>query len=253
MADVEKLIQKEKERLMKLIADAEKSEKSFDDRISTQFDKKHVAIKEFELALEKASKPYDDIIATMEKEREDIQHKRHTMQIRLNMTESRIRAQLAEKLPEFPDGISFKGFLWSKDICSGTIDKVEKKLPNGITLFRNYESHYSKSEEKHSSSESDRVSYFAVKGKDIIGYIFTRKSRHPGDTAEVYCWINAQYLREKEQLSKNEYCSKPTVGFKAWKQMVSELKTFKPIDLDDKKNRKILGSDYNISSEDMKD
>ena len=238
--EIQEAIQKEKQRLETLIADAMKSEKSFDDRITTQYNKKNIAIKDFEIALEKASKPYDDAIATMEKEREAVQHRKYTMQILMNTTEARIRAKFAEKLPEFPDAMSLKGYLLSKDIHTPDVKMIKTKLPNGITLFTAYRNYYLTSANKSGSSKSDEVAYFAVKGKDFIGYIFTQKSKHPGDTATVYCWMNSQYLRDKTQLSKNEYGIHPTVGFKKWKQMVSELKTFVAIDLDDEKNKKVL-------------
>ncbi len=251
--EIQAAIAAEKQRLTKLIADAAKRITSLDDRISGAYDERKTAIKDLEAKLEAAKKPYDNAIEAFTKERDAASHERYEMERKMNTTEYSIRALFSMKLPEFPDADSFKGYLLSLDIHTHTIDMVKKKLPNGVTLFRHYESHTMARIEKNTSSEASRVSYYAVKGKNIVGYIFTRKAQHPGDYAEVYCWMNSRLLRTSNQLSKNEYCAAPSVGFKKWKEMVSQLTSFTPIDLKNEKNRRILASDYNIDSDDMKD
>lgn len=238
--EIQKAIQKEKEKLQLLITAAEKSIYSFDLRIRTQSDQRTAATKDLEIALEATKKPYNDAIASMEKDRDEISNKKHGMQMGMNAAEFIIRAKFAENLPEFPDAESFKGFMILKHIFLPTVEMIKKKLQNGVMLFTAYQNFNVVSSGKTGSSKSNEVAYFAVKGKDIIGFIFTKKSKHPGDSATVYCWINSRLLRNSTQLSKNDYMSAPTVGFKKWKQMVSELKEFTPIDLSDEKNQKVF-------------
>lgn len=247
--EIQEAIEAELKMLDKKIVDAEKSIKSFDDRINTQCNKKQTAIKELEDALIAAKKPFEDIIKSMDKEKDEITHKKHLYVVSKNTASYRIRAKFAENLPEFPDGDSLKGFLLNHDIHPNTIEIVKRKLANGITLFRTYDSLHGN--EKGTSSTADAVGYFAVKGKEIVGFIFTEKSKHPGDVSTVYCWINSRFLRKYNQLSENDYSNPPTVGFKKWKQRVSEIKIFIPIDLDDEKNQKILSSSWNIEYDAM--
>jgi len=157
---------------------------------------------------------------------------------------------LQKNLPEFPDGDSFKGFLLNNDILTRVVEIVKKKLPNGITLFRAYDSLHGN--EKGTASSADAVLYFALKGKEIVGFILTVKSKHPGDASSANCWINARFLRNSNQLSENDYCNPPTVGFKKWKQMVSELKELFQLTSMMKK-QKILSSNWSIDFEAMED
>lgn len=247
--DVEKLIHKEEDRLRQLIALADAKVKKLDGEMQKSWDEKENALKELKAKMEEISRPFDKKIESLEKLRNKTSHHKHTLEIMLNTTEFRVKGKLAEDLPEFPDADAFKGFMLSKDIFTHKIEVIQQRLPNGIQLFRHYDDYRG----NYKASDAEVVSYFAVNGKKIVAYILTEKSKHPGDTSTVFCWINSQYLRKKYQLSVSDYSHPPTIGFKAWKQMVSELKTFKPIDLDDEKNRNVLSSDSSIRTEDMAD
>jgi len=249
MEDIDKLIRNEKERLEKLIAKQKEKVVELEKQMVIVWDKKEKATKELKEKLEAIEKPFLKEHEDLIEQRKTTDHQRYELERELNVTEFRVKAKLAEDLPEFPDADAFKGYLLSKDIFIHRMEMIQQKLPNGIQLFRHYDDYRG----NYKASEADTVSYFAVKGKKIVAYVLTEKSKHPGDTSTVFCWINSQYLRKKHQLSVYNYGHPPSIGFKAWKQMVSELKTFKPIDLDDEKNKKVLSSVSGISSTDMVD
>ena len=248
---IKKAIEAELKMLDELIVFADKQIADIENRIETVLENKKEAAEEIKNKLEEICKPFEEEFKSLAGKRDYISSERTNVKIDKNTASYRIRAKFAENLPEFPDGDSFKGFLLNNGILTRVVEIVKKKLPNGITLFRAYDSLHGN--EKGTASSADAVLYFALKGKEIVGFILTEKSKHPGDASSANCWINARFLRKSNQLSENDYSNPSTVGFKKWKQMVSELKEFIPIDLDDEKNKKVLSSDWSIDYEAMED
>ena len=71
----------------------------------------------------------------------------------------------------------------------GCVEKQEKKLPNGLTLIRHQQSAFSK--------DSEWVAYYALRGKQIVGYHHTKKARHRGDYARSTSFIGNEEINER--------------------------------------------------------
>jgi hypothetical protein len=119
---------------------------------------------------------------------------------------------------------------------------VKKPLKNGIVLFRTYPGYWAST-----SSESDEVSYFAVKDKKIVGYHHTRKAQHIGDDTSRTAFINQKKYTyaTSVKLERDDpdyvysYYSRG-LRFKSWKRRLEELTKFVGADLTDEETKKMV-------------
>jgi hypothetical protein len=205
-------------------------------------------LKPHELAIQEIHKQYDPKIASLDGQEKacNLYELKHSYERSI----ARARAELAIQANGRFTVESFKNLLESIGIRVYRLEEMPA-LPNGVQLFRHYETWSTGTALK--VSDADGVAYFAVKGKDIIGFQVSKKSKHPGDQAEYDAWLNKIDLTPNEQMVyiqefkygwdklTDPYREVLQVArFKVWKDAVAKLTEFIPIDLNNPKNVKVM-------------
>lgn len=213
----------------------------------TNWEGKHKALKELRKQLADAEKPWDKKAKELENKRDKLDDKRRKAEYRLKYIEYEIRGKYAEKEGKFTSAKAFKGWMMNKGVDLKHIDMIKKPLKNGVQLFRHYYNwNRSVDDEDVSSSDSEKVSYFAVKGLKIVGFHWTKKAQHIGDWSTHKAWMNTEFYRNVDQLqapetnpdgSRRSYYSSGLL-FKEWKPMLEELTKFVEAKLDDESTKK---------------
>lgn len=221
---------------------AEKEKRAFDEARSLVYRNMENAVKELEKQIKDIQKPFEENIKELDAEISKKDSEIWKAERMYSTTQERIKASMSKT--EFMDGQALKGFLINKGIyVRDVIVKIDKALPNGVSLFRNTDD----------ATGSLGVGYFAVKGKEIIGFALTRKAEHQGDDSEFWGWMNQTSLRGKTQWFNGNkekdnwgHVVSKTTNFTAWKEAIGKTKKFTSIDLTDKINKTILSEDYRI-------
>lgn len=115
------------------------------------------------------------------------------------------------------------------------LEQVQKPLKNDITIYRR-----SQRSIFSNRGEDNDVSYFAVYGGKIVSYQMSRRSQHAGDSSDYKAFFGHKLMAQ---------CCKTRgfgVQFLQWKDVLKEFdpKYLVPFDLDDPKNRELLGARY---------
>lgn len=243
LKDIEKhtkALTKKQDKLEKEIAEIKELE-------DANYDGKRKALAELRKQLADAEKPWDEKAEELSGKRDKLDDKRRKAELRLNNIEYEVRGRYADLENKFTSAKAFKGWMMNLGVNLKHVDMIKKPLKNGIQLFRHYYNwHSHHNDEDVSSSESEKVAYFAVKNLKIVGYHWTRKAQHIGDYSTHKAWLNTKFYRNIDQLQAPD--EHPDGGrrsfyssgllFKEWKTMVEELTTFVEVDLDDESTRK---------------
>jgi len=235
---IDEEVRKEEERLEKEVKQHEKQVEKLEKEKYEVEKMMEKATEELKRRIKEIEKPYIRKIDSIEKQVDKINNKIYDLKHLLNTARDRVVARF-DRGEEFLTAEAFKEFMRKHGIYLQNVVKINKKLPNGITLFRQYD------------DPEVAVSYYAVKGRKIVGYHFTRKAQHRGDEATPYAWINKRLLRENNQEMKEYttgyyYKHKLPLKFRDWKEKVGKIKKFIAIDLKDKINKKVLAEDWYV-------
>lgn len=92
--EIQEAIQKEKQRLEKLIAATKENEENLGKRLIEKWNEREVALMELKQTIKSISKPFDEAISGLQDDNNKISSRRHEMERMLNTTDIRIRAGL---------------------------------------------------------------------------------------------------------------------------------------------------------------
>jgi hypothetical protein len=243
-------IQAQKKKIQEL---AKQREGLYGD-IAATHDNMEQATKELKAEIQRIEKPFRDSIKRLEEQQKKAEGDGYEAQREIRLIEADIRLIPARDSEGYPTAESFKAFLIKNGVhgfISGfprsSITMIQKRLPNGVALFRHGDG----------SDNPSFSAYYAVKGKDIVGFHFTEKARHPGDEATPNGWVGQKLMRAKNVLKvlrTNEYAKSTyecVAAFKEWKEAMSnQMLTFVALDMSDEVNRELLSEDYRISFND---
>jgi chromosome segregation ATPase len=225
---LEQAIQKATEKISKEISSFETRAALAENEHNKLYDEWEKARKELSETLEMIDMPFKQKTDSLWKEKDYCKGKANDLKRDLEDIEYEVRYQYALKNGIELDEKSFAGLLhkigetraiW----LASHVRKFDKKLSNGITLFR-YESRY--------------VNYFAIRGTELIAIHKTRKAEHMGDRPDFEHYIGQEGIENRS--GEDNYF----LSFREWKAKLENYGTavnsIEPINLDNEENKKII-------------
>lgn len=234
MEDIQAKIDKTRDELLVKKENLEKSIKLNEDMAGKLWKAKESATKDLEEQVERIETPYNQQLKTLETQKRDLEQQKWRIERAIVDAPERIKGEAAESLEEFPDAESFRGWMKNRGIGLNFVKMVGKKLTNGVTLFRH--TYY------EDATYASVVTYFAVKGKKIVGFHHVEKARHQGDTSTYMAWINAKNLvfgntKERDTKERGTYGG---LRLREWKAKMEKQTKFVAADPRNEDNRKRL-------------
>jgi len=247
VVDLAALASRREEQLRKVLDSLNHEKDKLESQKSKLYSEKEHAVAHLETQIGKIEQPFDKKISELDNKISALESKINDAEFKTKHAEETIHGKHALKEGRIETGTALKGILLSNNIHVHEMQMIKEPLKNGVVIVRNFEGF-----EAHDSSW---VSYFAIYKDKIVGFHFTEKSEHAGDEATYWSWIGGRTLRDDNRVrvrkphpwipNKTEM-RYPT--FKEWRSLLEKKRpdSLAAIDLKDKKNRGILGSDWRI-------